>query len=334
MKNKISIKQIAEIADVSVATVSRVLNGNGGYSALTEQRVRDVIETYQYVPNLVAKGLRKNRTQIIGIIVPDIANEYYGRLLIELQSELFNNGYLIMVCNINESAELEKEYVQAFVAQNVSGIILISSETDATQLQGIPTVYVDRRLRREEKNENVIFVESDNFQGGYLATKKMIERRCKKIVFITDMLEESSKVNRYEGYLKALEEAGIEKEDKLVIKVKQVTLDEAFVSVTQVLSSNPDIDGIVCATDILAIGATLAIQSVGKKVPEDIKVTGYDDISMTTLFKPSITTVHQHTDKMAELVTKLLLQLIQNEPVSKKHYVVPISFVERQSTQE
>lgn len=329
---KLSIKQIAELAGVSVATISRVMNQKGGYTTETEQKVLSVIKEHHYIPNLVAKGLRTNMTRIIGLIVPDIVNEFFAKMVLDIQMELFQYGYLTMVCNVNESDKLEHQLVKALVAQNISGLILISGRTRKMTVKNLPTIYIDRRPNEEEIQDNMVIIESDNVSGGYLATKELIDCKCKKIGFITDYIGESSKITRYEGYCKAIMEAKLSINPSLTLKVETVSVEDAFNVVIKGMDMGLEVDGIVCSTDLLAIGAILALKSRGYRVPEDIKVTGFDDVSIASLFQPSITTIHQYSDKMAKLVSDLMVELIDGNVIEEKHRIVPVTLVKREST--
>lgn len=333
MKKNLSIKEIAQIANVSVATISRVMNQNGGYSAETEKRVWEVINKYQYIPNLVAKGLRTNKTPVVGIIIPDILNEFYSKLILQLQMVLFEAGYLTTICNTNESKELEERHVHALIGQNVSGLILISTSNyhkNAAYVD-MPTVYIDRRPR--QTTADIIYVESDNVQGGYLATKELLRCGCKKIAFITDVLFDSTKTNRYLGYCKALEEEDIAIDTSLIMKVNKVTIEDAFSIVSEALEQGVKFDGVMCVTDMLAIGAALAIKAIGLSIPKDIKITGFDDVSATTIFDPNITTIHQYSDEMTKVVAELLIKLIEGKELCKHNYCIPVTLVKRASTE-
>ena len=332
MKKKLSIKEIAEIAGVSVATISRVMNQNGGYSAETEQKVWEVVKAHDFVPNLMAKGLRTNKTPMVGIIIPDIVNEFYSKLVLQLQMILFEAGYLTTICNTNESSELEQQHVQALFAQNVSGLILISgsSYNERAEYARVPTVYIDRRPQQWDKG--IIYVESDNVQGGYEATKELLDCGCKRIAFMTDMLCESSKTYRYEGYCKALAEAEIPVDPSFVMRVEQVKIEAAKEVVTAALKRKMKFDGIMCTTDMLAIGSIIAIREAGLQIPRDIKITGFDDVSATTIMNPTVTTVHQHSNQMTEAVAEILIGLMEGEMIEKQRYCIPITLLKREST--
>lgn len=328
----LSIKEIADLAGVSVATISRVMNKKGGYSAQTERKVKEVIKKYEYMPNLTAKSLRTNQSRLIGLVVPDIANEYFAKLVLELQVALFSYDYLTMVCNVNESPELEQKHIKALIAQNVSGLILISDTSDYRDTQNIPTVYIDRRPMKEGGSKTEVIVESDNVMGGYLATRELIEHGCKKIAFLTDLANESSKIGRYEGYCKALAEAAFPITPALIMRVKTVNVDDALAVIAENLRNGLEFDGVVCTTDSIAIGTILALRDAGKFVPEDVKVTGFDDVSVTTIFKPSLTSVHQYGDLMAKKVADLMMDLINGRPIEIPHHIIPVKLVPREST--
>lgn len=334
MSKNISIKEIAELANVSVATISRVMNGNGGYSTETEQRVWDTIKKYNYQPNLVAKGLRTSKSPLIGILVPDIVNEYFGKLVLELQTLFFKEGYLTTICNANEDEKLEAKQVKALLAQNVSGLVMISGTEHHKELfnQIVPTIYIDRRPKSEDVQDSIVYVESDNVTGGYLATRELIEQGCSKIGFITDTMSESSKTARYEGYEKAMKESGLPIEDDRILRLESATIDEGFIALTKACSAQVELDGIVCVTDVIALGAMLAIKGAGLRVPEDVKITGYDGISATLLVKPAITTVVQDVSQIAQTAQELLMEMIRGGVIAEKHYRIPVRLSRRAST--
>lgn len=165
-----SIKDIARMAGVSTATVSRVINQNGRFSKETEARVRRIIRETEYVPNMSAKGLRTSRTRVVGIIVPDITNPHFASLVLKLEINLFQRGYSCLICNTNESEKLERKHIQSLSAQNVSAIVLISGTRNYSELDTLPVIYVDRPSR-SQKSSGVI-IESDNEQGRLSGNKR------------------------------------------------------------------------------------------------------------------------------------------------------------------
>jgi len=331
MKKNLSISEFAKLCNVSTATISRVMNHKGGYSKETEIRILDAIEKYNFTPNLVAKGLRTKKTPIIGVIVPDIVNTFYSKMVLELQMALFQAGYLTMVCNVNESEELEKQEVLALLAQNISGLILISGRTRKTDITGVPVIYIDRVPSEEEKEEFIV-IESDNLSGGYMVTQELINNGCKRIAFMTDKIGESTKTKRYEGYCKAILEAGLFLDPSMTLRVNSVVISEGERVVKKAIDEGIRVDGIVCATDNLAIGAILGAKERGLRVPEDIKVTGFDDVEIASLFTPALTTVHQYNDEMAKAAAEKMIALLSENTIEERHILIPVILVPRESS--
>lgn len=328
-KEKLSIKRISELAGVSVATVSRVMNKKGRYSAETEQKVLDIIEKYHYKPNLIAKGLRTNNSLCIGIIVPDITNEFFARIVREIESLFFQKGYTVFVCNTDEDTNVEEKYYKDLIAKGVVGIIYISGKTNRTSdVINIPTVYIDRNPSNQE---NSIVIESDNIQGGYIATKELIDNNCKKILLIRDCRTISTQENRYLGYKKALAEFNIDMDNSSIINVATVGYDAAKLAVKDLLNQGIQFDGVFATTDWMALGAIDGIKEANLRVPEDIKVVGFDNVSISQFSSIPITTVNQDVQKMAEMAVAFILSMINNKPVNLKRYLIPVEIVRRNS---
>lgn len=328
-KEKLSIKRISELAGVSVATVSRVMNKKGRYSAETEQKVLDIIEKYNYKPNLIAKGLRTNNSLCIGIIVPDITNEFFARIVREIESMFFQKGYTVFVCNTDEHTDVEDKYYKDLIAKGVVGIIYISGKTNRTSdSTNIPTVYIDRNPSNQE---NSMVIESDNIQGGYIATKELINNNCKKILLIRDCRTISTQENRYLGYKKALAESNIDIDNSFIINVATVGYETAKLAVKDLLNQGIQFDGIFATTDWMALGAIDGIKEANLRVPEDIKVVGFDNVSISKFSSIPITTVNQDVQKMADMAVAFILNMINNKPVNLKRHLIPVEIVRRNS---
>ncbi|MDD3337353.1 MAG: LacI family DNA-binding transcriptional regulator [Lachnospiraceae bacterium] len=331
---KLTIKEIADQAKVSIATVSRVMNHKGGYSQETGQRVNNVIQKNEFGAQKTIKN-RMQRESVIGILVPDITNDYFSRFVQELQKAFTPAGYLTVVCNSNGEEEVEQNYISLMKKHRASGIILFSGTNLDLQMSGMPTVYVGREPRKNAKpNKNIVFIESDNRTGGYLITKELIEKGCKNIAFISDVLRGSSKMERYQGYCNALMEAGMELSQELILKIDEFDLKTIGERLQNSLNKGVKIDGIMCVTDGVAMETILALEKKGIRVPEDIKVTGFDDSYYAKNFKISVTTIRQQTEKMASLAAEKLLQLIKGEDTGIRRIVLPVEVITRKSTEE
>ncbi len=326
---KISMVEIAQLSGVSIATVSRVLNKNGRYSAETEKRVMQVVEEYKYQINQNAKGLRTNKTQSIGMIVPDITNEFFGRIIRSVENSLVALDYTVVVCDSNENSELEKKYIADLAAKNVDGIILISTESDVKSIYQeykIPTVYIDRR----PANAGTLIV-SDNERGGYLAAEELIRKGCRKIVHLRDQNTYSTVRHRYMGFQEAHEAYKVPLDEELVLPIS-VCHDAAYTAVENLLRSGKSFDGIFCENDQVALGALHAIRDAGLSVPEDVKIVGFDDTSFASLCSPSLTTVHQDTEAFGKCAVEHLMQLIEEDGTKNDVCVLPVELIKRATT--
>lgn len=341
IKKKCTINDVAKKAGVSIATVSRVLNKNGGYSdelaRLVEESARELgyrrgSSEKKQVPNRIQRETQK----LIGILVPDITNSYFSGIVLELQKCLWTHGYAAVIYNVNESEEMAGHYMDILLEQPIQGMIYICGyETNIVyesleDRAKLPVVYIDRHP--VGKNQEAVVVKSDNFKGGYLAAKELLENGCRRPGFLTDSLGMSSKKSRFNGYMRALERAGIAAEEDWILEVGQKGLHEIEEAICRKISAGWNVDGIMCTTDKLAVGAILGVQKAGKKVPGDVKVTGFDDTDIAETFRPGITTIHQNGELMAQKAVDFLMKLIDGGEVEKKHYIVPVTVSCREST--
>ena len=197
MKNnkKISIKEIAELSGVSVATVSRVINNNGRFSEETRKKVLDIIEKYDYTTNMAAKSLRVSKSNTIGVIVPDINNLFFAELVLEIEKFFFKHGYSVFICNTGQNEVKEKEYFKSLDSKLVDGIICISSNfVNPSQIlkRNIPVVYLNNTDMKE-----YYCVECNHYDGGFRATEELIKKGCKRIVLLTNNKRASSVNNSF-----------------------------------------------------------------------------------------------------------------------------------------
>ncbi len=331
MKQKLSIKAISELSKVSVATVSRVINQNGRFSAETERRVKEVIAQYGYVPNMLARGLRTNQLPIIGIIVPDITNEFFAQIVLDMQMLLFDHGYSVTICNTNESEELERMHLKALGSHNVSGLVYISGGRGIEENElDLPVVYIDRRPKGRQTTRSVV-IESDNEQGGYLATNELIRCGCRKLVLLIDQFGPSSRMDRLRGYEKAVHESALSMEVSLV-EVTSVSYQDAYDGIIRYMDAGKTFDGIACGTDWMAIGALSALRERGVRVPQDVQVVGFDDISTASIFAIPVTTIRQDTKAMASLAVEQMMKLLEGLPVERSQWILPVELVKRSTT--
>jgi LacI family transcriptional regulator len=332
-KKNLSMKEIAELAEVSVATVSRVINQNGRFSRETEQRVRNIIEEYSYKTNLVAKSLRVRRTKSIGVIVPNIKNEFFASIVLEIERYFFEEGYSVFICNTNGEGKKEKEYLKSLDAKGVDGLIYISGkgEMSLSSLQrNLPIVCIDRM---PSIDENIAIVESDNYSGGYLATETLIKKGCQNILLIKSKSNVSTIELRAKGYETALKKYGLLPNKNLILDLEKTTFENAKGEINGVLEKGIPFDGIFAMNDWIALGSLISLTENNVKVPEDVKIVGFDNISISKYSYPGITTINQDKKRLGEEASKALLNFINEKNIKNKmHIVLPVSLVARETT--
>ena len=330
----LSMKAVSEITGVSIATVSRVINNNGRFSNDTRDRVLSVINENGYVPNALAQGLRKNRMQNIGIIVPDITNEFFAKITLYIQQALFEMNYSTLIYNTDENIVLETRHLQNLVAQNVSAIVFIAGGGEhqfQTNIPSIPVVFLDRTPPLTGESEKYISIHTDNFKGGYLAGKALIEAGCDKPAVVIDGREVPNQRERLKGFKKALADVNIQIIPDAIFKMSSVKCETAYEAIRNSLLQKKTYDGYFCTTDWLAIGTMTALLEHGISIPEEARIVGFDDISSASYCRIPLTTIHQDIKGMADMTVKIILDLLNEEKPGKREFVFEPGIVKRQS---
>ena len=331
MKNRVDMKTIAEICGVSTATVSRILNKNGRYSQQTEARVLEAVEKYGYHTNQSAKGLRTAGIDAIGVIVPDITNEFFSAIVLSVQETLFQDNYSCVIFNTNETASLEKQCVERILSLNVSGVISIRS----LQLNGmmkdlhLPTAFIDC-AGVEGGNNRWVCVSSDHEYGAYLAGRELIEKGCRNLLCITALADNDATGLRNAGFLRACRESGLDVPPERFRMPKRIAAEESYEIVREVFASGETVDGIFCETDWLGIGAVNALRDLGIRVPQDVKVVGFDNIRPAAV--AGLTTIHQSSRQIGRVAAESVMQMIRRETPPQRQVTLPVRLVRRSTT--
>ncbi len=334
MAKQLSIRDIAKMADVSVATVSRVINNNGRFSEETRQRVQKIIDETGYVTNMAARSLRSSKSGNIGLIVPDISNDFFSTLAFHAERTLQGQGYSVFVCNTGNDPKREQAYFETLTSKLVDGIICISGlrTLDADIVPaGLPVVCVDRA---PDTSLDIPTVRSDEAHGTYLATSHLVERGCRRIVYITSYSADFVDEARERGYRQALAENGLEAAPELRLQVtgKRPSMYEAEDLVSALVRSAVPFDGVMASSDHAAVGALNALADAGFDVPGQVKVAGFDDSVYSRLTTPRITTVRRFPEQMAERGCRAMLSMIRGEK-PESTAIVPVELVVRSSTE-
>lgn len=313
----VTIKDIAQMAGVSITTVSKIINKkDSDISDKTRDKVLKIIDEYNFTPNALATGLVTKKTNTIGLLVPDISNAFFAELARGVEDGANCEGYNVILCNTDENPEKEVEYLDVLRAKNVDGIIFLSaalSNHDAVadlNQKGVPLVVLDRTI----EEENVMMVCLDNVNGGYIATKHLLEYGHEKIGCITGPLKNDIAKHRFRGYVKALKEMNMGFLANFIYEGDFKTKSgekgaEALIKA--------GVTAIFACNDMMAYGAYKKIQEQGIKIPDEISVVGFDDIYMSEILTPPLTSVKQPAHEMGLMSAAMLIKGIKGKALEK-----------------
>jgi len=325
---------VAKLAGVSRATVSYVVNnGPRPVSPETKKRVLDAIQQLGYQPNAVARNLRLQRTSTLGLIVPDTHNPYFSEVERGVERVAFENGYTVFLCHSGYNLDHELQYVNLLHSQRVAGVIWIPGTADSTPYHklkeyGIRTIVIDRLV----PDENVPVLMGDNFHGGFVATKHLIDLGHRRIGYIRRPVDLSHSRGRFEGYQAALSEHGIPLANELVAKGGFV-LEDGYRAIRELLALPEPPTAVFAYNDMMAIGALRALHEAGLRVPEDFSLVGFDDIAQASFTCPSLTTVDLPKYEMGQRGADLLITLIEKrKTTSKPLKPLEVKLIIREST--
>ncbi|WP_422446600.1 LacI family DNA-binding transcriptional regulator [Thermoanaerobacterium sp. DL9XJH110] len=328
-----TIKDIAKLANVSITTVSRVLNGKfDGVSETTRKRIEKIAGELNYRPNRLARGLVTKRTNTLGLILPDITNPFFPQIVRAVEDTANKFGYNLILCNTDDDSGKERLYIQVLKEKCVDGIVFTTSTNPSAENIkqlidfGIPFVLVDRYI----DIDHLPGVYTDGVSGMYQAVKHLIEMGHEKIAFISGPKQSKTANQRFLGYVKALEEHGISVRDGL-IKDGNFKMSGGQNAIKDLLACGEDFTAVACANDLMAVGAMEVLRQEGIKIPEEISITGFDNISLSNVVHPKLTTVEQPSYEMGQKATAMLVKLIEGRPLKKNEVVLKPRLIVRDS---
>lgn len=327
-----TIYDIAKQVGVSPATVSRVINQSGYVSAKTRQRILEVLKAHNYYPNELARSLISKQSNTIALVVSDVTNPFFTTLARGVEDVAIKNGFSVVLCNTDENPEKESLYLELVLKKRMDGVILAPAGKFDQKLKllgerKIPLVLVDRKLKRLKAD----VVCSDNVKGARLAVNHLVKLGHKRIAMITGPLHVTTSSERLEGYRAALQEHGVEIEERL-IKEGRYNRESGYKLTEELLSLDSPPTAILAANNFLAIGAILALRARGLRVPEDMALISFDDVEVTSLIYPFMTAVVQSSYTMGTIAAQMLLERIEGKVSSESREVVlNVDLVVRQS---
>jgi LacI family transcriptional regulator len=328
----VTIREVAESAGVSYATVSHVVNNTRLVSQETRERVLAAMDALNYRPNALARSLRQGKTNTLGLVLPDSANPFFAEISRSIEDEAFKKGYSVFLCNTELDTERELFYVDVLSKKQVDGIIFVAAGDQADSLdflvrRNMPVVMIDRDV----PNVEVDAVLTDNKLGGYLATHHLLELGHQRIACIAGPSSITPSAERIIGYRKALEEAGISYNENLIIRGDYHA--QSGMEITHsILKMDPRPTAIFCLNDLMALGALRAAAEAGCSVPQDLAVVGYDDLELAHFTNPPLTTIAQPKKEVGAQAISLLVDRISRKSRPPSRLVLPPELIVRRST--
>lgn len=329
-----TIKDVAALATVSVGTVSNYINGSKYVRPETATRIREAMEKLSYRPNGLARGLRRQSTSTIGLVVPDSANPFFAEVAWRIEQAAAAMGFGTMLCNTGGLPQFETSSLNLLAEKRVDGIIIVSNGSDARPLKetvgaGIPLVQIVREVPGIESDVLV----ADNFRGGSLVASHLLELGHKEMGYVGREPAISPSRSRLEGFRSTLETAGIDMHSGYVVSACSLP-EDGYRATISLLERYPEITAIFAYNDITAFGVIRAAFDCGYPVPDRLSVVGFDNISMADLSVPRLTTVST-AGSLAELgrvAVVMIAERLTNPDHPPKHHVLPVHLVVREST--
>lgn len=332
--SNVTIRDIAKKLKITPSTVSRALANNPRVNIKTRELVQKTAKEMGYRPNLMASALRKGKSDTIGMIVPRINRFFFGNVISGVEEILNPAGYNLVISQTNELFESEKKAINTMLNNRVGGIIIsLSAQTKRFEHLkhvtdvNIPLVQFDRVTDRIVSPKII----NDNYQGAYLATKHLIESGYKRIVHFGGPLMLSVYKQRYEGYLKAMSEAGLNTNKSMLLE-DTITRDQGYKAINKIIKSNIA-DAVFSASDFSALGALDGLREEDVKVPEEFGLVGFSNEQFSGLMNPALSTVEQYAYLMGNEVAKAMINSI-NKNVTDYEKIIPTRILIRESSKK
>lgn len=328
-----TIKDVAKKANVSIATVSRILNDKPGFSKKTKEKVLKVIDELGYQPNAVARGLVSKRTETIGVLIPEVLDMFASKILKGIDDISHEAGSSVIVCNTDSDGKRTMKYLQLLAEKRVDGIIFISEVLKEEYYKVMMDMKVPIVLVSTISYQfNVPYVKVDDRHAAYSATEYLIQNGHKKIAMIAGNKNDPiAGIPRIEGYKSALGAYGISVNDEYIIDSKNFNHENGIKAMEQIYKKKLDITAIFASSDELAVGAMSYAYKKGIRIPENLSIIGYDNTKLAEMATPPLTTVAQPLYEMGSVAANILFEMMGTQSTSEsrimRHYIVERSTV-------
>jgi LacI family transcriptional regulator len=326
------MRDVAERAGVSVTTVSHVINQTRPVSDELRERVLAAMDELGYQPNRLARSLRRGHTHTVGMIVPDSTNPFFAEVARGVEDTSFEQGYSVILCNSDGNLDKEVFYTNVLAERRVDGILFVAAGISTEQIRDLqarrmPVVVVDREI----PDVAVDSVLTDNARGGKLATRYLMDLGHRCIGCIVGPSDVTPSAERVTGYRQALDESGIPVDDALIVK-GDFQYEGGYQAARQLLTIDDPPTAIFACNDLMAVGAISAAAEMGRRIPADISVVGFDDVRLASFANPPLTTVAQPKYEMGVIAATMLLERMHEPEVPPRRRMLDASLLVRRST--
>ncbi|AIQ13610.1 LacI family DNA-binding transcriptional regulator [Paenibacillus durus] len=309
----ITIRDVAMRANVSPATVSRVLNQSKPVSKAVREKVMRVVEELNFNPNSVARSLAMKESKLIGVVIPNIDSVFLSKFVNIIEEEFFKHNYTTLLCNTRRDDDVEKDYLRLLKDKYVDGVVLMTSHPKPHQIEffeqeDIPVVFAGHT----DTTEQFSSVNIDNYQAMYDAARYLLENGHRRIAFFGGPFIYRQAVERLSGYKQALADYGVKYEESLVF-ANDYDIEHGFENGIQLFQRADRPTAVCCVSDMVAVGAIKAAEMSGLRVPEDISIMGFDDIRLAKAYRPGITTIRQPIHELSVQAAEMLLKQIKHK---------------------
>lgn len=333
MTTPVTMRQIAERARVSIGTVSHVINGTAAVRPKLRERVLEAIRSLGYQPSALAQGLRKNRTDMLGMVIPDITNPFFPGVVRGVEDVAYKRSFRVILCNADNDPVKEASYVRELRSYRIAGLLIIpASDADISghlrtyASASVPVVCIDR-VPEGWKGDAVLVA---NAEGAYLTTRHLIEMGHRRLAVITGPLKLTNAAERLKGFRRALNEAGLEVGAGFI---QEASFDTAsgYQAALRLLRMVRRPTAIFACNDLMAFGVLQAARELNLRCPEDLSIAGFDSLEFTNFTDPSLTSVYQPGYELGATAAHLLLQRVDGLRSAPKQILLPTELKKRNS---
>ncbi|MGG3905415.1 LacI family DNA-binding transcriptional regulator [Geobacillus stearothermophilus] len=325
-----SIKDVAKRANVSTATVSRVLRNTGNVTEETRQRVLEAIEALNYQPNVLGRYLRRMETETALVVVPDIMNPFFSKVLRGIEAVALKHGYQVLLGDTQNDARLEEQYLNVLPQRQVDGMIFLTARIRKELMEEMARQFPIVLACEYLEGADIPTVSIDNISSARKATEHLIRLGHCRIAHLSGPMNIILSRDRLRGYQQALAQHELEA-DAALVQEGDFTYESGYNLTLKLLALEKPPTAIFAANDEMAIGAIKAVRHRGGRVPDDVAVVGFDDIQMASIFEPSLTTIAQPMFEIGQKAMELLLALIEGTSARRRQLVLPDRLVIRDS---